>query len=216
MAATYYNQLGITPSASTDDIKRAYRSLARQYHPDVDPNPSAAARFTQISKAYAVLVDARKRLAYNQSVLAAAVTSSIAPILNKSELWAAWRRVGSYALTGGMMTLVGIVGARWVGGAEPMWAPMTLWLPIAIGVLLGTLWGIDANFVVADFVARPMLWVVRLIRFIAWPSGTTYLVLNTYEAAVAGHRPIAVPLQAELGLLALGGLVALVATLRDH
>ena len=61
MAKDYYGTLGVAQDASTDDIKRAYRKLARQYHPDVNPDPSAHERFKEISTAYEVLSDDQKR-----------------------------------------------------------------------------------------------------------------------------------------------------------
>jgi molecular chaperone DnaJ len=57
----YYQTLGVARDASADDIKRAYRKLARQYHPDVNPDPGAGEKFKQISTAYEVLSDDQKR-----------------------------------------------------------------------------------------------------------------------------------------------------------
>jgi molecular chaperone DnaJ len=61
VAKDYYGTLGVAPDASTDDIKKAYRKLARQYHPDVNPDPSAHEKFKEISTAYEVLSDDQKR-----------------------------------------------------------------------------------------------------------------------------------------------------------
>ncbi len=71
MAATdykdYYAILGLTKSASADDIKKAYRKLARQYHPDMNPgNKTAEARFKEVNEAYEVLSDSDKRQKYDQ------------------------------------------------------------------------------------------------------------------------------------------------------
>jgi curved DNA-binding protein len=62
----YYETLGVPKTATLDDIKRAYRKLARQYHPDVSKASDAEARFKEIGEAYAVLKDPEKRAAYDQ------------------------------------------------------------------------------------------------------------------------------------------------------
>lgn len=62
----YYQTLGVSRDASQDDIQRAYRKLARQYHPDVNKEPGAEERFKQIGEAYAVLRDPETRRKYDQ------------------------------------------------------------------------------------------------------------------------------------------------------
>jgi molecular chaperone DnaJ len=57
----YYGILGVRRDASADDIKRAYRRLAREYHPDVNPDPVAQEKFKDINAAYEVLSDPQKR-----------------------------------------------------------------------------------------------------------------------------------------------------------
>jgi curved DNA-binding protein len=71
MAATdfkdYYAVLGVSRTAETDDIKKAFRKLARKYHPDVNPGDKAAeAKFKEVSEAYEVLSDPDKRQKYDQ------------------------------------------------------------------------------------------------------------------------------------------------------
>ncbi|KZV56041.1 hypothetical protein F511_06058 [Dorcoceras hygrometricum] len=65
-AADYYSTLGVPKSASSKDIKAAYRKLARQYHPDVNKEPGATEKFKEISSAYEVLSDDKKRAMYDQ------------------------------------------------------------------------------------------------------------------------------------------------------
>jgi curved DNA-binding protein len=62
----YYEALGVSPDASAEDIRRAYRSLARRYHPDVNKDPGAEDRFKEISEAYDVLRDPEKRAQYDR------------------------------------------------------------------------------------------------------------------------------------------------------
>ncbi len=63
----YYGALGVKKSASTEDIKKAFRKLARKYHPDVNPGDKAAEeRFKAISEANEVLSDPKKRKIYDQ------------------------------------------------------------------------------------------------------------------------------------------------------
>ena len=63
----YYEVLGVDKSATDQDLKRAYRKLAKKYHPDANPgNKEAEEKFKEASEAYAVLSDKEKRAQYDQ------------------------------------------------------------------------------------------------------------------------------------------------------
>lgn len=65
-AKNYYDILGVDKKASADEIKSAYRKLAKQYHPDLHPGDAAAAeKFKEVNEANEVLSDAQKRAAYD-------------------------------------------------------------------------------------------------------------------------------------------------------
>src|SRR3954447_21557250 len=65
-SADYYKVLGVDKKASQEDIKKAYRKLARQYHPDTNKDSGAEERFKQISEAYDTLGDPEKRKEYDR------------------------------------------------------------------------------------------------------------------------------------------------------
>lgn len=66
MAKNYYDILGVSKSASADEIKSAYRKLAKQYHPDLNKGEDAAAKFKEINEAYECLSDPQKKSNYDQ------------------------------------------------------------------------------------------------------------------------------------------------------
>lgn len=66
MAKDYYQILGVAKGTSKEDIKKAYKKLAKQYHPDINKNPSATEKFKEINEAAAVLGDEKRREQYDR------------------------------------------------------------------------------------------------------------------------------------------------------
>jgi molecular chaperone DnaJ len=66
MAKDYYKTLGVEKNATVEDIKKAYKTLAKKYHPDLNKNPEATEKFKEINEAAAVLGDPQKRQQYDQ------------------------------------------------------------------------------------------------------------------------------------------------------
>src|SRR5579862_728444 len=64
----HYDTLGLSTSASPEDVRRRYRELARRYHPDVARTPDAGRRFAEINEAHSVLSDPSKRATYDANL----------------------------------------------------------------------------------------------------------------------------------------------------
>lgn len=66
MARDFYEALGVSRTASQDEIQQAYRKLARKHHPDVNKDPAAEERFKDLNEAYSVLSDPKTRARYDR------------------------------------------------------------------------------------------------------------------------------------------------------
>ena len=222
MARDYYAELGVDPSASTEEIKQAYRTLARKYHPDTNPGRETAARFSAITEAYHTLVDQRRRLTYNQTVLTARQRSeptAKARTITKSEFRAAIERVIAYTGTASIVAFGAYAFARWLVGAPIVITMQAIGPIVGIGFSIGLMWGVDANFVVGDFVSPGTLWVARLVRFMVWTLGPWYatkILFAQLALAHVGKLGGSLAHSAGLAAVGIGIIIALVATARDH
>ena len=107
MARDFYEVLGVARDADQAEIQRAYRRLARQYHPDVNKDPEAEERFKEISEAYDVLSDPEQRRRYDAF---GEDFRRVSPDADPSE----WRRSRAYAGAGG-----GRGRSSWSPGSGP-------------------------------------------------------------------------------------------------
>ncbi|MGZ5234347.1 MAG: J domain-containing protein [Burkholderiales bacterium] len=114
MKKTLYEFLGVSPDASDEAVKMAYRKLAKMHHPDHNPNdPDAARRFREVIVAIAILRDGKRRSAYNQRL--------VRELQRRLDREREWRRLQSAriaAISAFAAVLIGIVvtnGWAWVG-----------------------------------------------------------------------------------------------------
>jgi len=109
----FYAVLGVAPGVDADEVTRAFRSLAKQSHPDAAPDDAAAERFRDVAAAYAVLGDRRTRLEYDRvraearGRVAAAPVAPVRAARPVAKLWSR-RRAWSALLAGALVTLLGI------------------------------------------------------------------------------------------------------------
>lgn len=109
MAATdfkdYYAILGVSKTATQDEIKQAFRKLARKYHPDVNPNnKQAEARFKEVSEAYEVVSDVDKRKNMTNSVNIGSKLAKVSPAAALVPIWVALTSVNTAILMSSLMS----------------------------------------------------------------------------------------------------------------
>ena len=80
----YYGLLGVSPDATAEAIKSAYRKKAARFHPDRNPDPEAAAHFRAAQEAYDVLADADRRKVYDESRRTSLIDD---PLVVAQEIW---------------------------------------------------------------------------------------------------------------------------------
>ncbi len=201
---TYYDVLGVSRTATAEEIKRAYRTLAREYHPDVNKGDQAEEQFKRINEAYGTLSDSLKRADYDQQIADPGVrgggvsgAGAARPGASQAEAAAAQGPYRQALIRAALMRTIawGLIAAL-VGGLlalslEYLTAtridPSAGVLGAIPGLVVGLLWGADYNFKVETFLGTG--WLGRsytLARTILMSLGLAYyggLLGGTIDAA---------------------------------
>lgn len=114
-----YTVMGVARNATPDDLKHAYRRLARKYHPDVSQEENAEAYFKEIAQAYEVLRTPERRAAYDRHGTAAAARRGFHPVYE-------WR---SHGQRPDPADLLNLWVTPWVAAWEMAWAAMRVTVP---------------------------------------------------------------------------------------
>lgn len=176
---TYYEVLGVSRTATEDEIKKRYRKLAREYHPDVNKGAGAEEKFKEINLAYDTLSDSLKRADYDQTLSDTGVrgarpapgpapsggrpapsTTAESPY-RQQMIRAALTRVFVMAALAGLLGGLLRVGLAYIVG-EPI-TTFTVLVGSLPALFIGALWGADYNFKVETFLGTG--WLGRSYTF---------------------------------------------------
>lgn len=207
---TYYEILGVSHTATEDEIKKRYRKLAREYHPDVNKGAGAEEKFKEINLAYDTLSDSLKRADYDQTLSDTGVrgarpapapsggrpapSSTAESPYRQQMIRAALTRVFVMAALAGLLGGLLRVGLAYIVG-EPITA-FTVLVGALPALLIGALWGADYNFKVETFLGTG--WLGRSYTFartIVMSLGVAYyfgLIGAAFDALI-GTQVLTVP-----------------------
>lgn len=189
---THYDILGVSRTATEEEIKHAYRTLAREFHPDVNQNADAESRFKEINLAYATLSDSLKRADYDQTLADTGVRGAAAAAGAGAASGGQTPTEGGYdspyrraqiraglartTVAGLMAAGVGVVLQLLLAlAAESPITATTLVLGALPAAAVGALYGADMNFKVETFLGTG--WLGRsytLVRTILMSLGLGY------------------------------------------
>jgi len=153
----YYEILDIPRDASVEEIKRAYRNLARRYHPDINKDPEAVEKFKKVSTAYKILSDPEKRKEYDTSFQVESKPQE------ESEEEAAEETSSRFKLLAAAIfrVLAVVFGASFLGSlinflawyftSTKAFSFNVIKFGFIFGALAGLIWGIDLNFDITSF-----------------------------------------------------------------
>lgn len=195
MNNNYYQILGVAENASEIEIKRAYRRLARQFHPDVTQTEEAETLFKEINRAYDILSDSLKRSDYDQTLHPAAeAREKEAPAPGTEEAYA-WQptaqpadETGSTASRLSATVAVFLLGAasvefflRWLFPENLISGSFFYIYGLILGLAAGLMWGVDNNLDL-NSILGPTIWG----RFYTFLRSLIFTVTLTYFSGLIG------------------------------
>ncbi|MBU2595730.1 DnaJ domain-containing protein [Patescibacteria group bacterium] len=146
MNNNYYQILDVREDASEIEIKKAYRRLARQFHPDITQTSEAESAFKEINRAYDILSDALKRADYDARLHPAETQAQETPepVAEEASSSAASRISATAAI---FLIGAGILEffLRWLFPESPASGPLLYIFGLVLGIFSGLIWGIDNN-----------------------------------------------------------------------
>jgi len=163
---TYYSLLNIPKTASAEDVKSAYRSLAAKYHPDVSDDPNSHEIFKILNRAYTVLSDSDKRRDYDNLISEGTIyrTRSEDEVIESSGAFQAYSNTLANIVFFAFLTLALTYFFQWLAETENIFWNATTIEAIALGSVFGSLIGFNSNFQAQELFPRFFKWY----RVIFW------------------------------------------------
>lgn len=195
MSSNYYQILGVAETTTQDEIKKAYRRLAREFHPDVTQTSEAEALFKEINRAYDILSDSLKRADYDAQLHPAAqAPPKEAPQPGSEEAYA-WQpagqpteETGSNASRISATAVVFLLSAagvefflRWLFPQNPISGPLLYFPGLILGLIFGIMWGIDNNLDL-NSILGPTVWG----RFYTFWRSIIFTLTSVYFLSLIG------------------------------
>lgn len=180
MSKNYYQILGVKEDASEAEIKKAYRHLARKFHPDVIQTPEAEAEFKEINRAYDTLSDPLKRADFD-STLKPAPGETEAREAEGAPSGSAASRISATAAVFLAIAAAIEFFLRWLFPESPLSRPWLYFFGLTLGATFGIMWGIDNNF---DITAA--LKSNRFSRFYSFLRSLIFTFFLAYFLALVG------------------------------
>jgi hypothetical protein len=185
MTENYYQTLGVAETATQEEVKKAYRQLARQFHPDVTQTDEAEKLFKEVNRAYDVLSDPLKRADLDAALHPAEETppsdTSQSQAAPTEETGSSFSRVSASAVVFLVIALALEFFLRWLFPGISISAPWLYLLGLALGLIFGLMWGVDNNLDISGILGSTV-WG----RFYTFLRSIIFTLTFTYFLSLIG------------------------------